>query len=86
MPASALQGILVGMSSVFRAFVFLCALGGFFNTHAAKQTNFIFFLVDDMGWADIGANGSKFHETPNIDRRDANKDAKLTLEELKKTK
>ena len=34
----------------------------------AKQTNFLFFLVDDMGWADIGANGSKFHETPNIDR------------------
>ena len=55
------------MSTLFRVFVFLCALGGFFNTHAAKQTNFLFFLVDDMGWADIGANGSKFHETPNID-------------------
>ena len=39
-----------------------------------------------MGWDDIGANGSKFHETPNIDRLVANKDAKLTLEELKKTK
>ena len=39
-----------------------------------------------MGWADIGANGSKFHETPNIDRLDANKDAEKTLEELKKTK
>jgi len=26
------------------------------------------------------------HETPNIDRLVANKDAKLTLEELKKTK
>ena len=39
-----------------------------------------------MGWADIGANGSKFHETLNIDRLAANKDAKLTLEELKKTK
>ena len=39
-----------------------------------------------MGWADIGANGSEFHETPNIDRLVANKDAKLTLEELKKTK
>ena len=36
--------------------------------HAEKQTNFLFFLVDDMGWADIGANGSKFHETPHIDR------------------
>ncbi|MDP6794477.1 MAG: sulfatase-like hydrolase/transferase, partial [Verrucomicrobiota bacterium] len=35
---------------------------------AAKQTNFLFFLVDDMGWADIGANGSTFHETPNIDQ------------------
>ena len=38
------------------------------TTHADKQTNFLFFLVDDMGWADIGANGSKFHETPHIDR------------------
>jgi len=37
------------------------------NAQAAKQTNFLFFLVDDMGWADIGANGSKFHETPHID-------------------
>ncbi|MBS33461.1 MAG: arylsulfatase [Verrucomicrobiales bacterium] len=35
---------------------------------AAKKTNFLFFLVDDMGWADIGANGSTFHETPHIDR------------------
>lgn len=38
------------------------------TAHAAKHTNFLFFLVDDMGWADIGANGSKFHETPHIDR------------------
>ena len=52
----------------------------------SEQPNIIVFLVDDMGWADIGANGSKFHETPSIDRFAANKDAKLTLEELKKTK
>lgn len=32
-----------------------------------KQTNFLFFLVDDLGWADIGAFGSKYHKTPNID-------------------
>ena len=38
------------------------------TVQAAKQTNFLFFLVDDMGWADIGANGSTFHETPHIDR------------------
>lgn len=33
----------------------------------AKGTNFIFFLVDDLGWADVGYNGSTFHKTPNID-------------------
>lgn len=33
-----------------------------------KQPNFVFFLVDDLGWMDIGANGSTFYETPNIDR------------------
>jgi len=50
----------------------LCALCVFITTapalDAAKQTNFLFFLVDDMGWADIGVNGSTFHDTPNIDR------------------
>lgn len=48
--------------------MFLCLLCGWLNAGAAKQTNFLFILVDDMGWADIGANGSKFHETPHIDR------------------
>ena len=31
------------------------------------QTNFIFFLVDDLGWADLGCFGSTFHKTPHID-------------------
>jgi arylsulfatase A-like enzyme len=35
---------------------------------AADRPNFIFFLVDDLGWADIGAFGSTYHETPHIDR------------------
>ncbi|MDX2415401.1 MAG: sulfatase [Bacteroidales bacterium] len=32
-----------------------------------KKPNIVFFLVDDMGWKDIGANGSSFYETPHID-------------------
>ncbi len=32
------------------------------------RPNFVFFLVDDLGWMDIGANGSSFYETPNIDK------------------
>jgi arylsulfatase A-like enzyme len=34
----------------------------------ARRPNIIVFLVDDMGWMDCGAYGSKYYETPNIDR------------------
>ncbi|QEG24879.1 sulfatase [Mariniblastus fucicola] len=34
----------------------------------AQKPNFVFFLVDDLGWMDIGANGSPFYETPNVDK------------------
>jgi arylsulfatase A-like enzyme len=34
---------------------------------AGARPNFVFFLVDDLGWADVGCFGSPFHETPNID-------------------
>lgn len=33
-----------------------------------RPPNIIFMLVDDMGWTDVGCFGSKFYETPNIDR------------------
>ena len=34
-----------------------------------RPLNFVFFLVDDFGWMDIGANNPNcFYETPNIDR------------------
>ncbi|MGD2216175.1 MAG: sulfatase [Gemmatimonadales bacterium] len=35
---------------------------------AADQPNFVFFLIDDLGWTDTGVYGSTFYETPNIDR------------------
>ena len=33
-----------------------------------KRPNFVFFLVDDMGWTDAVCYGSSFYETPNVDR------------------
>jgi len=32
-----------------------------------KKQNFVFILVDDLGWTDLGYTGSDFYETPNID-------------------
>jgi arylsulfatase A len=34
----------------------------------AARPNVIFFLVDDLGWSDIGCFGSQFYDTPNIDK------------------
>jgi arylsulfatase A-like enzyme len=33
-----------------------------------RKPNFVFLLVDDLGWGDFGFNGAEFYETPNIDR------------------
>ena len=33
-----------------------------------RRPNFLIFLVDDLGWTDLGCYGSDFYETPNIDR------------------
>ncbi|MGD9126368.1 MAG: hypothetical protein PVH19_03230 [Planctomycetia bacterium] len=30
----------------------------------ATKPNFVFILVDDLGWTDLGCLGSTFYETP----------------------
>ena len=35
---------------------------------AGRKPNVILFLADDLGWSDVGCYGSRFYETPNIDR------------------
>jgi len=37
------------------------------SANAQDKPNVVFFLVDDLGWADTAANGSKIYQTPNID-------------------
>jgi len=32
------------------------------------QLNIVLFLIDDLGWMDVGCNGSEFYQTPNVDR------------------
>tara|TARA_B100000212_G_scaffold341801_2_gene326123 strand:+ start:1170 stop:2609 length:1440 start_codon:yes stop_codon:yes gene_type:complete len=39
-----------------------------FSSLAEKPLNIVFFLIDDLGWMDIGANGSNYYKTPHIDQ------------------
>ena len=41
---------------------------GMSNPLPKKKTNFLFILVDDLGWTDLGCFGSSFYETPHLDQ------------------
>ena len=43
----------------------LLLLPGF---QAEERPNIVVILVDDLGATDLGSTGSRFYETPNIDR------------------
>ena len=34
----------------------------------ARTPNVVFILADDLGWTDLGCQGSKYYKTPNIDK------------------
>lgn len=50
--------------SLLPLFLLLSACG----RESEPRPNFVFILVDDLGWADLSCYGSDFYETPNLDR------------------
>ena len=48
--------------------VLVLASGTSLPAAKAVQPNVILFLVDDLGWSDVGCFGSSFYETPHIDK------------------
>ncbi|MBM4090062.1 MAG: hypothetical protein FJ276_11680 [Planctomycetes bacterium] len=35
---------------------------------SSAKINIVLFLIDDLGWRDLGCQGSTFYQTPHIDR------------------
>jgi arylsulfatase A-like enzyme len=42
------------------------SMGGWAS--ADQKPNFVFILIDDLGWSDLGCYGNEVYETPNLDR------------------
>jgi len=51
---------------IFGALLF--ALPGVLKATEPPRMNIVLFLIDDLGWMDLGCQGSTFYQTPNIDR------------------
>ena len=47
-------------------FAGFCALG--LTAAETKRPNIVLIFADDLGWKDVGYNGSDFYETPHLDR------------------
>ncbi|MFR9519400.1 MAG: sulfatase [Rikenellaceae bacterium] len=47
--------------------LYFCALAATGCSAVEEKPNILFVFVDDLGYADVGFNGSTFYETPNID-------------------
>ena len=56
----------IGKMNTCVTFFFLFILGSLFSD--AKRHNVVLFLIDDLGWKDLGCYGSNFYHTPNIDK------------------
>ena len=46
----------------------LFALPNMLKADQPPRPNIVLFLIDDLGWMDVGCNGSTYYQTPNIDR------------------
>jgi len=46
----------------------LAALRATGKPQPSAKLNIVLFLIDDLGWRDLGCQGSTYYQTPNIDR------------------
>ncbi len=60
--------IVASLSRALLVGVILLSLGMADSLLADTRPNIVLFLIDDLGWRDLGCQGSTFYQTPHIDR------------------
>src|SRR6056300_408311 len=60
--------ILIIAKSLLVLLTLLFALPNGLKAAEPSAMNVVLFLIDDLGWMDLGCQGSTFYQTPNIDR------------------
>jgi arylsulfatase A-like enzyme len=53
---------------IIHTIVFIILVQSVIAQHVPKQPNIVLILADDLGWVDLQCYGSRFYETPNLDR------------------
>ena len=67
-----LEHLIAGMFRIYLSLLFVPVSSLLLVRPATAETprhpNVILFLIDDLGWMDLGCYGSQYYQTPNIDR------------------
>jgi arylsulfatase A-like enzyme len=67
-PVDAFHWEILMRRQILLTFATILAGNVFAVAQETRPPNIIIILADDLGWTDVGCQGSKYYETPNIDK------------------